>query len=106
MSFFPHSGIEADIKIFSEEFAMRWRGHGAVCCGHFEHSQSAAGEWSPMSSLPLGITHTAEYRNMANIRFQFMASACPITQPIVVSGPVLVRDRMSLSKAQIKQAIP
>jgi hypothetical protein len=42
-SFFERSGIEASVKMFRQEFAMRRLDHVAVFCRHFKSRYPAAG---------------------------------------------------------------
>jgi hypothetical protein len=66
-SFSAQSAIEASIKIFREEFAMRRFDHFHVSCGHLKNRQPAAGERPPLRALPFGISRAAEHCNMSGI---------------------------------------
>ena len=81
-----------------------WRqGHVEVSCGHFKNRQPAAGERSPMCSLPFGISRAAEHRDVTRIGLGHIAAVCPSTKPIVVMRSMLVRDGAPQSNPQIKQ---
>src|ERR1035437_8030571 len=109
-SSFPlHTGIEAGIKMFRKEFAMWREHHVAVSCRHFKNRQPAAGERSPMCSLPFGIACATEYRDVTRIGLGHVVAACPNTKSIVVSGSVFVRDGTPLANPLIippKQYLP
>ena len=72
-----------------------------VSCGHFKNRQPAAGERSPMGSLPFGIACAAEHRDVTRVGLGHIAAACPNTKPIMVSGSMLVRDGTPLSNPTI-----
>jgi hypothetical protein len=65
---------------------------------HFKNRQSAAGERSPIRSVPFQIFRAAEHRDVtAGIGLVDIVATCPRTKPNVVTASVFVRDGTPMS---------
>src|SRR5438105_1527128 len=77
-----------------------------VLYGYFKNRQATAGQWSPMGSLPFGISRATEHRNVTSIGPGRIVDFCPRTNPTVVTESMRVRDGAPLPEPKIKQPTP
>src|SRR5689334_18767332 len=85
---------------------MSWQHNVCVRCRCFKNREPTARERCPMGSLPLRIACTAEHRNVTRVGFGLVIEFCSLTNPRVVTQPMLVRDGTPLSEPKIQQPTP